>query len=488
MYFHEIAQELKLHMDPNGRAGEFVKRLVRDCLRDPMTDEEQEADYLGEYNPMEKNISINMLDKILEGDKDKWISKARAGRICSLYDGIDLADQVDRLFDGNKEHLQKFLKRTGFDVEVDELGSAVQDIFGQIYRGLAKGIHDVDIVLTIHDPKPTIKNLAGDRVYCEDGKLYIDGDVIELPIKLSDAQIYDFEAGYISALCDAYAEVLSRDTVTVDDIPSLPNKYQTNFYNQRKAYLSAESIQRSISEVYGDGENQFDILKEDAFRDFISKGLSFASSHDSILTMGMQPSRPDTGYGYIEQGEQCVDGIYKLRSFREKPDLKTAISYLQQGGFTWNSGMFLWSVETIVSELRKHTPEIAEIMDQIEPAMFTEKEQDVVDGLFPQCPKISIDYAVMEKTELAYVMPAEYGWSDVGTWGSLHTLSPRDESENAVTGDAVKMVECSGCMVRMPKDKQVVIQGLKDCIVAEHNNVLLICQLSEEQRIKEWHD
>lgn len=265
MYFHEIAQELKLHMDPNGRAGEFVKRLVRDCLRDPMTDEEQEADYLGEYNPMEKNISINMLDKILEGDKDKWISKARAGRICSLYDGIDLADQVDRLFDGNKEHLQKFLKRKGFDVEVDELGSAVQDIFGQIYRGLAKGIHDVDIVLTIHDPKPTIKNLAGDRVYCEEGKLYIDGDVIELPIQLSDAQIYDFEAGYISALCDAYAEVLSRDTVTVDDIPSLPNKYQKNFYNQRKAYLSAESIQRSISEVYGDGENQFDILKEDAF-------------------------------------------------------------------------------------------------------------------------------------------------------------------------------------------------------------------------------
>ena len=265
MFFHEMAQELKLHMDPTGRAGEFVKRLVRDSLRDPMTHEEQEAEYLNEYNPMEKNISLNMLDQIFEGDKNKWISKARAGRICSLYDGIDLADQVDRLFDGNKEHLQKFLRKKGIVVENEELGSAIQDIFDQIYHGLANGIHDIDIKLTIHDPKPSIKNLAGDRIYCENGKLYIDGDVIELPIQLSDAQIYDFEAGYISALCEAYAEVLARDRVSVDDIPNLPNKYRKNFYGQRKAYLSAESIQRSISEVYDDGENQFDILKEDAF-------------------------------------------------------------------------------------------------------------------------------------------------------------------------------------------------------------------------------
>ena len=189
MYFHEIAQELKLHMDPDGRAGEFVKRLVRDSLRDPMNEEEQEAEWLHEYNPMEKNISINMLDQIFEGDKNKWISKDRAGRICSLYDGIDLADQVDRLYDGAKEHLQKFLWKKGVDVKTEELGSAVQDIFDQIYHGLAKGIHDVDITLTIHEPRPSIKNLAGDRIYCEDGKLYIDGDVIELPIRLSDAQI-----------------------------------------------------------------------------------------------------------------------------------------------------------------------------------------------------------------------------------------------------------------------------------------------------------
>lgn len=259
MYFHEIAGELKTYMDPTGRGGDFVIALVGDTLRDPMTEEEQQMDLNDEFNPLASRMSINMLDQILEGKK--YISKARAGLICSRYDGQDFADEIDNLYDADKEHLQTFLENRGINV----IGSAIQDVLNQIFHGLAKGIHDVDIKLTIHDPKPSIKNLAGDRIYCEDGKLYIDGDVIELPIKLSDAQIYDFEAGYISALCDAYAEALSRDSVTVDDIPALPKKYQTNFYDQRKAYLSAESIQRSISEVYEDGENQFDILKSDAY-------------------------------------------------------------------------------------------------------------------------------------------------------------------------------------------------------------------------------
>lgn len=263
MYFHEIAGELKTYMSPTGRGGDFVITLVGETLRDPMTEEEERMAANDEFNPLASRMSINMLNQILEGKK--FISKTRAGLICSRYDGQDFAEEIDNLYDADKDHLQQFLKRRRLTVEIDELGSAVQDILNQIFHGLSKGIHDVDIVLTIHDPKPSIKNLAGDRIYCEDGKLYIDGDIIELPIRLSDAQIYDFEADYISALCDAYAEVLSRDEVTVDEVSSLPKKYQTNFYDQRKAYLSAESIQRSISEVYEDGENQFDILKADAF-------------------------------------------------------------------------------------------------------------------------------------------------------------------------------------------------------------------------------
>lgn len=224
------------------------------------------------------------------------------------------------------------------------------------------------------------------------------------------------------------------------------------------------------------------------FQRCVALGIDFIKQGSRILTLGMQPTRPETGYGYIEQGEATTDGIYKLASFREKPNLETAQQYLATGRYTWNSGMFIWSVSTIVSELRQHAPEIAAIMDQIAPSLFTANEQAKVDELYPTFPKISIDYAVMEKTQLAYVMPSEFGWSDLGTWGSMHTLLPQDENGNAVVGDQVKMIESEGCMVRMPKGKQVVIQGLKDVIVSEHNGTLLICRLSDEQRIKEWHD
>lgn len=230
------------------------------------------------------------------------------------------------------------------------------------------------------------------------------------------------------------------------------------------------------------------VLNVPAFQETIRKGIDFVSVGNRILTLGMTPTHPETGYGYIEQSTEIECGIYKLAAFREKPNLSTAIEYLQKGGFTWNSGMFLWSVNTIVSELRAHVPQIAGVMDQMADSFFTEREQEVVNQLFPTCEKISIDYAVMEKTHLAYVLPSEFGWSDLGTWGSLHTLTAHDENNNAVIGDSVKLVEAEGNMIKMPYGKQVVIQGLKNCIVSEHNGTLLICQLSEEQKIKEWHD
>lgn len=263
MFFHEIANELKTFLAPTDRGGNFVVQLIDDTLRDPMTAEEEKMASDDKFNPLASGMSLNMQDQIYEGKK--FISKARAGLICSRYDGSDFADEIDNLYDADKEHLQIFLFKKGISVEIEELGSAMQDIMRQIFHGLSKGIHDVDIELTIHEPKPSIKNLAENRIYFEDGKLVIDGEKIELPIQLDESKIYEFESGYISALCNAYAEVLSRDEVTIDDIPDLPRKYQKNFYDQRKAYLSAESIQRSISEVYEDGDNQFDILKEDAF-------------------------------------------------------------------------------------------------------------------------------------------------------------------------------------------------------------------------------
>lgn len=245
------------------------------------------------------------------------------------------------------------------------------------------------------------------------------------------------------------------------------------------------------------------VLNIAKFQEAINQGLDFVATGNRILTLGMTPTRPETGYGYIEQGEEAKEAftddsreiygdscskIFKLASFREKPNLTTAIEYLQSGKYTWNSGMFLWNVTTIVNELRQYAPQIVGVMDQLADSFFTENEQKVVNELFPTCEKISIDYAVMEKTQLAYVLPSEFGWSDLGTWGSLHTLTAHDENNNAVIGDGVKLVEAEGNMIKMPNGKQVVIQGLKNCIVSEHNGTLLICQLSEEQRIKEWHD
>ena len=157
------------------------------------------------------------------------------------------------------------------------------------------------------------------------------------------------------------------------------------------------------------------VLNVPAFQETIRKGLDFVSAGNHILTIGMTPTRPETGYSYIEQGPEEEAGIYKSAAFREKPNLSTAIEYLQKGGFTWNSGMFLWSVSTIVSELRQYAPQIAGVMDQMVDSFFTPEEQTKVNELFPTCEKISIGYAVMEKTQLAYVLPSEFGWSDLGT-------------------------------------------------------------------------
>ena len=228
------------------------------------------------------------------------------------------------------------------------------------------------------------------------------------------------------------------------------------------------------------------VLKVDKFKEAIARGFEFISQGNRILTLGMQPTRPEIGYGYIEQGEEKENGIFKLASFREKPNLPTAIGYLQKGTYTWNSGMFMWKVETIINELRLYAPQIAEVMDQISSSLFEENEQEVVNQYFPTCEKISIDYAVMERTQVAFVQPAEFGWSDLGTWGSLHAISSKDVHNNALIGNDIQMFESRNCVVHTTQEKKVVIQGLNGFIVAEKYDTLLICRMSEEQRIKQF--
>jgi mannose-1-phosphate guanylyltransferase len=175
-----------------------------------------------------------------------------------------------------------------------------------------------------------------------------------------------------------------------------------------------------------------------------------------------------------------------VQAFREKPDLARAQEYVRQDNFFWNAGIFIWQADTIIQAIRTYQPEITAVMDKLSPLLYTAEEQAAVDELYAECPNISVDYAIMEKASDIYVYPSDFGWSDLGTWGSLHEKLGGDEQGNAVIGQEVKLIESRNCIVHTAHEQRVVIQGLDGYIVAERNNTLLICKLSEEQRIKEF--
>ena len=219
----------------------------------------------------------------------------------------------------------------------------------------------------------------------------------------------------------------------------------------------------------------------------IAVALEKTADSQAIVTLGMMPTRPETGYGYIAaQGEADAKGICEVEAFKEKPDVETAKGYLAAGNYFWNAGIFVWNVDTITNAIRRYSPQIAGVMDELEPALFTDREAEELKQLFPTCEKISIDYAVMEKAEDIFVLPAEFGWSDLGSWGSLRTLLPQDEAGNAKVGNRVDMYNCRNCVVHAAEEKRVVLEGLEGYIVAEKDGQLLVCRLSEEQRIKDF--
>ena len=228
------------------------------------------------------------------------------------------------------------------------------------------------------------------------------------------------------------------------------------------------------------------VLKTADFAATIAKALAFTEERDAIVTVGITPSRPETGYGYIHAAEALHGQLVKVSEFKEKPDLDTAIRYLEDGHYFWNAGIFVWNVRTIVNELRSYTPQIAEVMDQLSPSLFTENESAELRRLFPTCEKISIDYAVMEKSPRIYVIAEDLGWSDLGSWGSVLTRMETDPDGNAVVGSDVRLFGCRDCFVHSAGEKTVVVEGLDGYIVAESGNRLLICRLSQEQHIKEY--
>lgn len=281
-------------------------------------------------------------------------------------------------------------------------------------------------------------------------------------------------------------------SIVREQLPLIPETQILMEPCMRNTAPCIEYVSRKIYAKYPDANLVFSpadhiVLDVNTFREVIKNSLAFTENREAILTLGMMPTRPETGYGYIKRQQDNVQrSVFKVDAFKEKPNLETAKSYINEGGYYWNAGIFIWNAKMVVDTIAKLVPDLSLVFDKIEPYFYTEKEQEYINQYFPTCPNISIDYAVMEKSKEVYVYPADFGWSDLGTWGSLYTHLQQDENNNAVVGSNINLVDCKNCIVHTPSERKVVIQGLDNYIVAESDNTLLICKKEEEQHIKDW--
>lgn len=227
------------------------------------------------------------------------------------------------------------------------------------------------------------------------------------------------------------------------------------------------------------------ILKEEEFLNKIEQALKFTESNDALVTLGIQPTRPDTGYGYINFINDGCNGIYPVKQFMEKPNLANATKFVADGSYLWNAGIFIWSGKSILKAFSKHAPELARLFEQGNDFYNTDKEETFIKEYYPKAPNISIDYAILEKAENIYTLPAEIGWSDLGTWTSLHSIADKDEDNNVINCVEYDIRHTSNCIVNLPVGKGVVIKGLDNYIVVDDGKVLLIYPKSDEQEIKQ---
>lgn len=227
------------------------------------------------------------------------------------------------------------------------------------------------------------------------------------------------------------------------------------------------------------------ILKEEEFLQLINRGLALVKEKDSLLTLGIKPNRPETGYGYIQVNSKIEENLYKVKTFTEKPQLELAKVFLESGEFYWNSGIFLWNVNSILHSIEKLLPELATKLAS-DDVYNTDKEQDFIDAVYPECPNVSIDFGIMEKADNVSVLLGDFGWSDLGTWSSLYDLSEKDEDRNATLAGKSIFYEGKNNIAVLPKGKLAVVEGLSNYLIAESGNVLLICNKDNEQEMRKY--
>jgi mannose-1-phosphate guanylyltransferase len=229
------------------------------------------------------------------------------------------------------------------------------------------------------------------------------------------------------------------------------------------------------------------ILNEPRFLEVCNDALHFVNHFNSLVTIGITPTYPNTGYGYIQhESIEAVPSVFKVKTFTEKPNKELAKTFLSSGDFLWNSGIFIWKIKNGLDAFHKHLPEVYEVFHSEKDKLNTDEEKRILESVYPQCPNISIDFGVMEKADNVYVIPASFGWSDLGTWNSAWDNMEKDYFENAVAGDNVIVFDTNKSVVHVPDEKLVVLQGLDDFIVVDTKDVLLICTKDKEQEIKEY--
>ena len=344
-----------------------------------------------------------------------------------------------------------------------------------------------------------VTNVSYKQMILEQVPDLAEGQILCEPARRNTAPCIAYATAHIRALCLQKAYGLTKDESKQLEGFTKEGKIKggnSNRPNFQDIDWSKPEMQANIVVAASDHL----ILEEEKFRDTIRKAFDFVSKHDAIATLGMTPTRPETGYGYIqfvadEQNEKLKikneelkieDGIYPVKTFTEKPNLEMAKVFLNSGDFLWNSGIFIWNLKTISEAFRNLLPEVADRFREGELLMGTEREEAFIEDIFPKCPNISIDYGIMEKANNVFVLPSSFGWSDLGTWGSLYELSEKDEHRNVSLHSKAYFHEAEGNIVVLEPGKIAIVQGVDDMIVVEQGGALLICKKAEEQQIKNW--
>jgi mannose-1-phosphate guanylyltransferase len=286
---------------------------------------------------------------------------------------------------------------------------------------------------------------------------------------------------------EMYADLVKEQLpdITTNQILSEPSRNNTA---PCLAYTAFKLKSLNPNAVFVVASSDHFILNEGAFLDNISMALDFAASNDALLTLAIKPTSPNTGYGYVQfnRNDANNDGIFKVKSFTEKPNLETAKEFLAAGNYLWNAGIFIWSVKSLLKAYKKYATETFDILEQGENAYNTEGEQKFVNEFYPKTPNISVDFAILEKANNVYTIPGTFTWSDLGAWNALYGESTKDDAGNVLLGEQILASDLTNCLVRVDNpEKLVVLRGLDDFIVVDDGNALLIYPRVKEQEIKQ---